>query len=188
MSDKKILVIYNSMHHGNTEKVAKTIATEINAELKKPSEVDVSKLEEYDLIGFGSGIYYRKFHITMFELLKKMIQVFVYDPSLMSDELIQGRYENMMRKPEHLENFMKSIAKAPKIVTDFSARMSEVQARTLVIWGRDDRFVPLDHGLKFLWGIPDADLHVFSKCGHWAQWEHAEKFNKLTLSFIADNE
>lgn len=122
-----------------------------------------------------------------FELLKKMIQVFVYDPSLMSDELIQGRYENMMRKPEHLENFMKSIAKAPKIVTDFSARMSEVKAQTLVIWGRDDRFVPLDHGLKFLWGIPDADLHVFSKCGHWAQWEHAEKFNKLTLSFLADN-
>lgn len=122
-----------------------------------------------------------------FELLKKMIQVFVYDPSLMSDELIQGRYENMMRKPEHLENFMKSIANAPKIVTDFSARMSEVKARTLVIWGRDDRFVPLDHGLKFLWGIPDADLHVFSKCGHWAQWEHAEKFNKLTLSFLADN-
>lgn len=122
-----------------------------------------------------------------FELLKKMIQVFVYDPSLMSDELIQGRYENMMRKPEHLENFMKSIANAPKIVTDFSTRMSEVKARTLVIWGRDDRFVPLDHGLKFLWGIPDADLHVFSKCGHWAQWEHAEKFNKLTLSFLADN-
>jgi len=118
------------------------------------------------------------------ELLKKMIQVFVYDPSLMSDELIEGRYENMMRKREHLDNFMKSFALAPKIVTDFSSRMAEVEAETLVIWGRDDRFVPLDHGLKFVWGLPKADLQVFSKCGHWAQWEHAEKFNRQTLAFL----
>ncbi len=118
------------------------------------------------------------------EALKRMIQVFIYDPSLMSDELIEGRYENMMRKPEHMENFMKSIARTPGIVTDFSPRLHEVQAPTCIIWGRDDRFVPLDHGLKFVWGIPNADLHVFSKCGHWAQWEHADKFNRLVLGFL----
>jgi pimeloyl-ACP methyl ester carboxylesterase len=54
----------------------------------------------------------------------------------------------------------------------------------LVIWGRDDRFVPLDNGLKAVWGIPDADLVVFSRCGHWAQWEHADKFNGLALDFL----
>jgi 2,6-dioxo-6-phenylhexa-3-enoate hydrolase len=118
------------------------------------------------------------------EALKRMIQVFIYDPSLMSDELIEGRYENMMRKPEHLENFVTSVVKSPGIVTDFSSRLHEIKTETLVIWGRDDRFVPLDHGLKFVWGLPKADLHVFSKCGHWAQWEHAEKFNRLVLEFL----
>ena len=119
------------------------------------------------------------------EALKKMIEVFVYDPSLMSDELIESRFENMMRKPEHLENFMKSFAKSKLIVTDFTPNLSKIGAETFIIWGRDDRFCPLDHGLKFLWGIPNADLHILSQCGHWAQWEHAEKFNTLTLDFLA---
>ena len=119
------------------------------------------------------------------EALKKMIEVFVYDPSLMSDELIESRFENMMRKPEHLENFMKSFAKSKLIVTDFTPDLSKIGAETFIIWGRDDRFCPLDHGLKFLWGIPNADLHILSQCGHWAQWEHAEKFNTLTLDFLA---
>ncbi|MEW4983259.1 MAG: alpha/beta fold hydrolase [Cycloclasticus sp.] len=119
------------------------------------------------------------------EALKKMIEVFVYDPSLMSDELIESRFENMMRKPEHLENFMKSFAKSKLIVTDFTPNLSKIGAETFIIWGRDDRFCPLDHGLKFLWGIPSADLHILSQCGHWAQWEHAEKFNTLTLDFLA---
>ncbi len=119
------------------------------------------------------------------EALKRMINVFVYDPSGMSDELIQGRFENMMRKPEHLENFMKSFAQSNLIVTDFTPHLQDVKAETFIVWGRDDRFCPLDHGLKFLWGIPNADLHILSKCGHWAQWEHAEKFNALTLEFLA---
>ena len=119
------------------------------------------------------------------EALKRMINVFVYDPSGMSDELIQGRFENMMRKPEHLENFMKSFAQSNLIVTDFTPHLQDVKAETFIVWGCDDRFCPLDHGLKFLWGIPNADLHILSKCGHWAQWEHAEKFNALTLEFLA---
>jgi len=119
------------------------------------------------------------------DALKKMIEVFIYDPSLMSDELIEGRFENMMRTPEHLENFMKSFATSKVIVSDFTPDLGKIQAETFIIWGRDDRFCPLDHGLKFLWGLPNADLHIFSKCGHWAQWEHAEKFNALTLEFLA---
>ena len=118
------------------------------------------------------------------ENLKKMIDVFVYDPSKISEELIKGRFDNMMRNDgEHLRNFIKS-TQARTVFTDLSPRFGEIKAKTLVTWGRDDRFVLLDHGLKVLWGIPDAQMHVFSKCGHWAQWEHAEEFNRLVIDFL----
>jgi len=118
------------------------------------------------------------------ENLKKMIDVFVYDPSKISEELIKGRYDNMMRNDgEHMKNFMKS-TQARSVFVDLSPRFGEIKAKTLVTWGRDDRFVPLDHGLKVLWGIPDAQMHVFSKCGHWAQWEHADEFNRLVTDFL----
>ena len=32
--------------------------------------------------------------------------------------------------------------------------------------------------------IPNADLHVFSKCGHWCQWERADEFNNIVGAFL----
>jgi 2,6-dioxo-6-phenylhexa-3-enoate hydrolase len=117
------------------------------------------------------------------EGLKKMIQVFVYDPSFMTEELIQQRYNAMMEHPEHLQNFVKSMA-GPGVISDLSMRLGDIKAPSLIVWGRDDRFVPLDHALKFVWGIPEARLHIFSHCGHWCQFEHADDFNRLVIDFL----
>ena len=116
------------------------------------------------------------------EALKQMIDVFVFDPSRITPELIEGRFASMMRNDGlHLKNWVKSAGKGS---VDVSPRFGEIKAKTLVTWGRDDRFVPLDHGLKLVWGIPDASLHVVSRCGHWIQWEHSELFNNLVLDFL----
>lgn len=118
------------------------------------------------------------------ENLKKMMQVFVYDASKLTDELFQIRLDNMLTRQDHLENFVKSMAANPKQFPDYGPRLSEITAPSLVIWGRDDRFVPMDVGLRLVWGLPNADLHLFNRCGHWAQWEHADKFNRLVLDFL----
>lgn len=116
--------------------------------------------------------------------LKRMLDVFVFDPSQLTEELVQERHRNMMARPDHLENFIKSFRAYPKQFPDLSSRLSEIIAPTLVTWGRDDRFVPMDHALRLLHGLPNAELHVFGRCGHWAQWEHADKFNRLVLDFL----
>ncbi|MEN5302903.1 alpha/beta fold hydrolase [Pseudomonas sp. TWI628] len=116
--------------------------------------------------------------------LKKMMNVFVYDPSDLTEALFQTRLDNMLSRRDHLDNFVASLAANPKQFPDFGARLGEIKARTLVIWGRNDRFVPLDVGLRLIAGIADAELHVFNNCGHWAQWEHAATFNRLVLDFL----
>ncbi|WP_299200185.1 alpha/beta fold hydrolase [uncultured Amphritea sp.] len=118
------------------------------------------------------------------ETLKKMMSVFVYDSSHLTEEMFQLRLDNMLSRKDHLENFVKSLEANPKQFPDFGPRLSEIQAHTLVVWGRDDRFVPMDIGLKLIRGIPNAQLHVFNNCGHWAQWEHADTFNRMVLDFL----
>lgn len=119
------------------------------------------------------------------ENLQAMLQVMVYDNSVLTEELVQGRWQAMQRSAEHLANFIKSFELNPRaLFVDLTPRLAEIKSRALVIWGRDDRFVPLDNGLKLVWGLQNADLHVFGHCGHWAQWEHAEKFNALSLQFL----
>ena len=70
----KTLLIYVSVHHGNTEKVAKAMTDVLGAKLAKPQEFDINIVAEYDLIGFGSGIYHRKHHESLFKLLDKLLK------------------------------------------------------------------------------------------------------------------
>jgi flavodoxin len=56
----KVLIIYNSVHRGNTEKIAKEMADSIDADILSYNEVDGYNVLDYDLVGFGSGIYYGK--------------------------------------------------------------------------------------------------------------------------------
>lgn len=119
------------------------------------------------------------------ENLKRMMAVFVYDAGSLTEDLYQLRLDNMLARREHLVNFVKSQELNPKQYPDVSARLGEVTQPVLVIWGRDDRFVPLDAGLRLVAGLPNADFHVFGRCGHWAQWEHADRFNRMVVDFLA---
>ncbi|KRB87466.1 alpha/beta fold hydrolase [Noviherbaspirillum sp. Root189] len=118
------------------------------------------------------------------ENLKRMMNVFVYDPSQLTEELFQARLNNMLARRDHLENFVKSSEVNPKQFPDLGHRLGEIASPTLVIWGREDRFVPMDVGLRLIAGIPNAQMHIFNRCGHWAQWEHADTFNRMVLDFL----
>ena len=58
----KSIIIYESVHHSNTEKIAKAMADEIGARIINVRDISVDDLDNYDLVGFGSGIYYGKVH------------------------------------------------------------------------------------------------------------------------------
>ena len=118
------------------------------------------------------------------ENLNKMMQVFVHDASALTEDQMQMRLANMLARRDHLENFVTSQDANPRQFPDQSARLGEIHAPTLIIWGRDDRFVPMDVGLRLLAGVANAQLHIFARCGHWAQWEHAEIFNELVVAFL----
>jgi 2-hydroxy-6-oxonona-2,4-dienedioate hydrolase len=128
------------------------------------------------------GVLYRD---PTIENLKRMMNVFVYDTSNLTEDLFKARLENMLSRRDHLVNFVKSAEINPKQFPDVGHRLGEISAKTLVIWGRDDRFVPLDTAFRLVSGLQNADLQIFSKCGHWVQWEHAEKFNRAVLDFLA---
>lgn len=71
---RSLLVLY-SYHHNNTEKVANVFARILGARIKNPKEVNIDELQEYDLIGFGSGIYGGKHHKSLFDLVDIIPQV-----------------------------------------------------------------------------------------------------------------
>lgn len=68
----KALIIYISVHHGNTERVAKVMANILDAVLLEVKQADANMLEQYDLISFGSGIYFGKHHKNLLDFVDKL--------------------------------------------------------------------------------------------------------------------
>lgn len=89
----KTLIICISVHHGNTEKIAEAMAEVLDAEVVKPNEVDVNKIQGYDLVGFGSGIYFGRHHKTLLEYVDKLPHLakkaFVFSTSGMRNGILQ---------------------------------------------------------------------------------------------------
>jgi flavodoxin len=72
MDNIKTLIICESVHHGNTMKVAREIGEVLNAKIIKPSDFNEGIIDDYGLIGFGSGIYGGMHHKNLIDLAEKL--------------------------------------------------------------------------------------------------------------------
>jgi pimeloyl-ACP methyl ester carboxylesterase len=66
----------------------------------------------------------------------------------------------------------------------FIRRIPEVKAKTLIIWGKDDRWVPLENARKYRSDLKNSVLALIADCGHVPQEEYPEATAKLILDFI----
>jgi 4,5:9,10-diseco-3-hydroxy-5,9,17-trioxoandrosta-1(10),2-diene-4-oate hydrolase len=114
------------------------------------------------------------------EKLRSLIGTLVYDASFLTDEVLAQRFA-AATEPEALELWSKNPPPPPE---DIMAQLGKVACPTLLVWGIEDRFAPIEGGLAQLKRLKDARLHVFAQCGHWAQVEKAREFERLALDFL----
>ena len=115
---KSLLVLY-SYHHNNTEKIANVFAEVLDAHIKTPKQINPEELQEYDLIGFGSGIYGAKHHELLLELADKLPQVTNRNAFIFSTSAIMGKAKVAA---DHLLLREKLQSKGYMIVDEFSCK------------------------------------------------------------------
>lgn len=119
------------------------------------------------------------------EEVRRSMAHMVYDPSLATDELIDTRLA-LVNAPGGAEKFFRAsearnrTTAAAKLTADM---LTDFAVPTLLIHGREDRIIPMASSVELVGALPLADLHVFSRCGHWAQIERLDDFNALALNF-----
>jgi 4,5:9,10-diseco-3-hydroxy-5,9,17-trioxoandrosta-1(10),2-diene-4-oate hydrolase len=121
------------------------------------------------------------------EKMEAFIRTMIFDQRLVTDELIDERFA-AASDPEQLAAMASMGASFfnPAYFEDgmLWREVHRLRQRVLLIWGREDRVNPLDGALVALKLIRRAQLHVFSGCGHWAQLEKFDEFNKLAIGFL----
>lgn len=124
-----------------------------------------------------------------FEAMRKLLDIFAYSRDLVNDELAELRYKASIR-PGFQESFSAMFpAPRQRWVDAMASREADIRAlrhETLIIHGRDDKVIPLANSLTLLDWIDRSQLHVFSRCGHWVQIEHAQRFAQLLVGFFAE--
>ena len=121
------------------------------------------------------------------EKLEAFLRTLVFDQRLVTDELIDERFA-AASDPEALAamaamgaSFLSPAHAEEGLLWRDAHRLRQ---RVLLVWGREDRVNPLDGALVALKTIRRCQLHVFGGCGHWAQLEKFDEFNRLVLGFL----
>lgn len=117
----------------------------------------------------------------------------VYEGDSVPDELIDLRYAASI-DPEVVADPPLSRPSGPFALRTLwrmdltrDARLASLQTPTLILWGRDDK-VNRPAGGPILQNImPNAELVMTSRTGHWMQWERADLFNQLVGEFLSDS-
>jgi len=64
-------------------------------------------------------------------------------------------------------------------------RIPEIKHRTLIVWGKDDRWIPLENGVKYRRDLSNSTLVVIPQCGHMPQEEYPDLTARVILDFLA---
>lgn len=122
------------------------------------------------------------------ENMRRLVEIMTYDKArFATPELTKARSDAALARPEHLRNYVDGLPKGaplPKWVD--RSKLSQIRIPTLLIHGRDDRVVPFESSLFLLANIPNSRLVLLNRCGHWAMIEHADEFNRMVASFVAN--
>lgn len=123
------------------------------------------------------------------QAMRRIMDFFAYNRELITDDLTAARYEASVQPGFH-ESYA-AMFPAPRqrwldAMTTSETAIRHIQCPTLIVHGREDQIIPPDTSRQLFELIPNAQLHMFGRCGHWTQIEHAAAFNTLVTSFLAD--
>ena len=121
------------------------------------------------------------------ESMRGVLDFFAYSRDLVNEELAQVRFK-ASTEPGFQESFS-SMFPAPRqrwvdAMTSPEDEIRKLPHRALVMHGREDKVIPVENSYKLESLIDNADLAVFSHCGHWSMIERTADFNRLVRDFF----
>ncbi|RBP14070.1 4,5:9,10-diseco-3-hydroxy-5,9,17-trioxoandrosta-1(10),2-diene-4-oate hydrolase [Roseiarcus fermentans] len=112
----------------------------------------------------------------------------VFDGAAVPDELIAARYAASL-DPEVVANpplvRPKDLPDPGVLDLTLDPRLGGLEAPTLILWGVEDRVNPPSGGPSLQARMPNCDLTLFSRTGHWVQWERSAEFNAATIAHLS---
>ena len=131
--------------------------------------------------------YYAGEGPTIEKLRTFICEDLVFDGSAIPEAVLRERFEASI-DPETIADpplrAPTDLAAFKRLDVLLDARLPALANPTLVLWGTEDRVNPASGALALQAAMPACDVHLFSRTGHWVQWERAREFNAVVAAFL----
>lgn len=136
------------------------------------------------LYQFRSGLLFGLgYHLLGRRAFRKLLGGLVWDRNLVTADVVEravrlrkdwGKARPLWSTLTHIESWE----------NDYAPRLNAVATPTLIIWGSDDRFVPLAAGQTLHRMISHSRLSILAQAGHLPMWERPDDVNRLITDFL----
>ena len=115
--------------------------------------------------------------------MQEVLAGLVHDPALISRVMIEEtlRYKRLDGVQAALETIAGTWFPAGRQAMDMRPALAALTMPTQIIWGRDDRIIPVGHAEAFAGRLP---VHLLDDAGHLPQMEKAGEVNRLIARFV----
>jgi len=119
--------------------------------------------------------------------IRARLEFLMYDKAMVSDDLVETR-RAIYAQPDFADTMRRIMClqemeiRRPNMITE--AQYRSIKAPTLVIWTSHDPTASPEEGRQIAEMIPDGRYVVMNECGHWPQYEDADRFNALHIAFL----
>jgi pimeloyl-ACP methyl ester carboxylesterase len=127
---------------------------------------------------FFSNLFYGRWAV------KWNLKEVYYNDDWLTDEQVQAYYDRL--RSENALNAMVELARAIDFnrFAGYIDRARKLKVPTLILWGEDDQWIPLEIGRQFHRDLPDSRLVVIPECGHVPQEEYPGVTAQVISQFI----
>jgi pimeloyl-ACP methyl ester carboxylesterase len=103
------------------------------------------------------------------EFVREFVLGTVHDP--LPEEFLAGAVSQSLKVPARVwRDYYEEVV----LTADDTARLHEIGAPTLILWGEQDALLPREEQERRAAAIPDATLKVYPETGHLAHWVRPE--------------
>lgn len=121
------------------------------------------------------------------ERVKARLEWLMADPAMVTDDLIRTRQMVFEQADWPMACQMNMALQDPEVrrrnmFSDDDLR--SIQTEALVLWTSKDPSGPVEEGRRIADLLPNGELTVIERAGHWPQYEQPEEFNRIQIDFL----
>ena len=145
--------------------------------------IPVEKLVLVDAAGLKQDAAIPNLNPSSLAAMRGVMEAVFYDTSWLNEDALRKIFTDKLSV--HDSYTVRSFLGNPMIATErLDDRLGKIKTPTLVVWGKQDRLIPMAMGERYAAGIAGAKLMSFDKCGHVPPIEKTEEFVAAVTAFL----